>query len=134
MVFGYFGQIFYISLLFTNAIAILNEERFLAKSRFLFFFIPSHPLTCLSFHLNPSSTRMDWLEIDTVPMIVGWSTRTPQQVNAGFGHAPNTNMYDSSAFGGGNDGGGVKAKLVNLIGATRTLMRSKWAVRAQVWS
>lgn len=32
MVFGYFRQVLYISLLFTNAIAILNEERFLAKS------------------------------------------------------------------------------------------------------
>jgi hypothetical protein len=35
MVFGYFGNIFYIALLFTNAIAILNEERFLAKSELL---------------------------------------------------------------------------------------------------
>ena len=34
MVFGYFGQIFYIGLLFTNAIAILNEDRFLAKSEY----------------------------------------------------------------------------------------------------
>jgi hypothetical protein len=33
MVFGYFRQVLYISLLFTNAIAILNEERFLAKSK-----------------------------------------------------------------------------------------------------
>jgi hypothetical protein len=32
MVFGYFGQIFYVALLLTNAIAILSEERFLAKS------------------------------------------------------------------------------------------------------
>lgn len=32
MVFGYFGSLFYIGLLFTNAIAILNEERFLARS------------------------------------------------------------------------------------------------------
>ena len=30
--FSYFGSILYICLLFTNAIAILNEERFLAKS------------------------------------------------------------------------------------------------------
>ncbi len=30
--FSYFGSILYIGLLFTNAIAILNEERFLAKS------------------------------------------------------------------------------------------------------
>jgi len=37
MVLGYFGfgRIIYVSLLFTNAIAILNEERFLAKSESL---------------------------------------------------------------------------------------------------
>jgi hypothetical protein len=36
MVLGYFGfgRIIYVSLLFTNAIAILNEERFLAKSEY----------------------------------------------------------------------------------------------------
>jgi len=36
MVLGYFGfgRIIYVSLLFTNAIAILNEERFLAKSQY----------------------------------------------------------------------------------------------------
>ena len=32
MVFGYFGTIFYVGLLLTNAIAVLSEERFLAKS------------------------------------------------------------------------------------------------------
>ncbi|KAI9638225.1 ER-to-golgi transport membrane protein [Dioszegia hungarica] len=78
MVFGYFRQVLYISLLFTNAIAILNEERFLAK--------------------------------------IGWSTRSAQAANAGFGHAPNA--YD--AFGGEVS---IKSKLVNLISATRTLMR-----------
>lgn len=36
MVFGYFGSLFYIGLLFTNAIAILNEERFLARSASMF--------------------------------------------------------------------------------------------------
>jgi hypothetical protein len=30
--FGYLGQLIYIGLLLTNAIAILSEERFLAKS------------------------------------------------------------------------------------------------------
>lgn len=33
MVFSYFGNLIYIGLLLTNAIAILNEERFLAKSK-----------------------------------------------------------------------------------------------------
>ncbi|KAK1925460.1 putative integral membrane protein required for ER to Golgi transport [Papiliotrema laurentii] len=84
MVFGYFGQIFYVALLFTNAIAVLSEDRFLAK--------------------------------------IGWSTRTTQQANAGFGHASNPNIYDQS-FGGGNEGASIKSKLINLISATRTLMR-----------
>lgn len=30
--FGFLGNVFYAALLLTNAIAILNEERFLAKS------------------------------------------------------------------------------------------------------
>lgn len=36
-------------------------------------------------------------------------------------------MFDTAGFGGssGSEGAGVKAKLVNLIGATRTLMRSE---------
>lgn len=61
MVFGYFGSLFYIGLLFTNAIAILNEERFLARSASMFahsrmivmltgivllsFSLPTHPFS-----------------------------------------------------------------------------------------
>ncbi|WVQ82468.1 hypothetical protein IAT38_004597 [Cryptococcus sp. DSM 104549] len=87
MVWGYFGSLLYIGLLFTNAIAILNEERFLAR--------------------------------------IGWSTRTPTAANSGFGHSPTPGLYDSGFNNGmsSGDGPGVKAKLVNLIGATRTLMR-----------
>ena len=55
---------------------------------------------------------------------VGWSTRTPPNANAGFGHAANPNIYGGSEYGG-NEGTSVKGKLVNLIGATRTLMRSE---------
>ncbi|OCF74029.1 hypothetical protein I204_05879 [Kwoniella mangroviensis CBS 8886] len=89
MIFGYFGNLLYIGLLLTNAIAILNEERFLAR--------------------------------------IGWSssTRSNANSNVGFGHSPNPHIY-SDAFGqGSNEGPGVKAKLVNLISATRTLMRSE---------
>lgn len=58
---------------------------------------------------------------------VGWSTRVPSTANAGFGHSPAPQMFDTAGFGGasGSEGAGVKAKLVNLIGATRTLMRSE---------
>ncbi|WWC86460.1 uncharacterized protein L201_001337 [Kwoniella dendrophila CBS 6074] len=87
MIFGYFGNLLYIGLLLTNAIAILNEERFLAR--------------------------------------IGWSSSTTQTTNSGFGHSPNPHMYGGDAFGGQstNEGPGVKAKLINLISATRTLMR-----------
>ncbi|TYJ56533.1 hypothetical protein B9479_002780 [Cryptococcus floricola] len=91
MVWGYFGSLLYIGLLFTNAIAILNEERFLAR--------------------------------------IGWSTRSHAAANQGFGHSPTPHLYDApgsaTSFGGGGsgEGPGVKAKLVNLISATRTLMR-----------
>lgn len=34
MVFGYFRQMLYVSLLLINAVAILSEERFLAKSAY----------------------------------------------------------------------------------------------------
>ncbi|KAK8866121.1 hypothetical protein IAR55_001272 [Kwoniella newhampshirensis] len=87
MVWSYFGSLLYIGLLLTNAIAILNEERFLAR--------------------------------------IGWSTKSPANINAGFGHSPTPGIYDNS-FGvnpNGGDGPGVKAKLINLISATRTLMR-----------
>ena len=58
---------------------------------------------------------------DLIQLIVGWSTRSAANANSGFGHAPNANLYDNNASAGGD--AGVKAKLVNLISATRTLMR-----------
>lgn len=108
MVLGYFGfgHIIYVSLLFTNAIAILNEERFLAKSQ------------CHSTFVSI---------VVVLTQSVGWSTRTPQNVNVGFGNVPhNPNVYDGTSFGGGGgEGVSIKSKLVNLISATRTLMRSE---------
>ncbi|KAL1413009.1 Immediate early response 3-interacting protein 1 [Vanrija albida] len=80
---GFLGNVFYAALLLTNAIAILNEERFLAK--------------------------------------IGWSAKAPAAANSGFGAAPD-------AYGGGvgfdtPEGVSLKAKVVNLISAVRTLMR-----------
>ncbi|KDQ15387.1 hypothetical protein BOTBODRAFT_158205 [Botryobasidium botryosum FD-172 SS1] len=66
------GSILYITLLLVNAIAVLNEERFLAR--------------------------------------IGWSSTHP------------ANQYEQPGFG--EPGGpGVKARIINLIGAVRTLMR-----------
>ena len=55
---------------------------------------------------------------------VGWSNRSAASANAGFGHAPNAHMYDQS-LNASADNASIKAKLVNLISATRTLMRSE---------
>jgi len=74
------GTIIQVSLLIVNAIAILNEERFLAK--------------------------------------IGWLSAS-RPGNAGFQQS-----YDQTAYGvvpGGDIG--VKARLVDLISAVRTLMR-----------
>ncbi|QRV72916.1 transporter protein YOS1 [Ceratobasidium sp. AG-Ba] len=72
------GTILYVSLLLINAVAILNEERFLAR--------------------------------------IGWSSAgyQPGQQFAG--------QYDNTGFGD-QGGPGVKSRLINLIGAVRTLLR-----------
>ncbi|CAE6539708.1 unnamed protein product, partial [Rhizoctonia solani] len=67
-----------VSLLLINAVAILNEERFLAR--------------------------------------IGWSSVGPQP-------GQQYNQYDRTGYGEG--GSEVKSKLINLIGAVRTLLRSK---------
>ncbi|KAK4687157.1 immediate early response 3-interacting protein 1, partial [Tremellales sp. Uapishka_1] len=80
---GFFGRTFYVSILLTNAIVVLSEERFLGK--------------------------------------IGWTNRSGGNTNSGFGTIPsNPNIYD-----GGHSSGevSIKAKLINLIEATRTLMR-----------
>ncbi|KAH9818529.1 Yos1-like protein [Melampsora americana] len=77
MVFG-LGNILYVSLLLINSLAILNEERFLAR--------------------------------------IGWSSsRTNFRQAAPQFHDPGISSIDA--------GPGVKERLVNLIGAVRTLMR-----------
>ncbi|BEJ17177.1 hypothetical protein CspHIS471_0605780 [Cutaneotrichosporon sp. HIS471] len=81
MLFG-FGNILLSALLLVNAVAILNEERFLAR--------------------------------------IGWSTRGSPAANAGFGNVPDP-TYDPAY--GNPDGVSFKTKVVNLIGAVRTLMR-----------
>jgi hypothetical protein len=122
MVFAYFSQMLYVALLLTNAVAILNEERFLAKST---------PWCRSSF------TR--WLArvlLLADHAVVGWSNRPSMAANSGFGHVPqNPHVYDGSGLGGvQGEGATVKAKLVNLISATRTLMRctsgaDRWNLR-----
>jgi hypothetical protein len=74
------GTVIYVTLLLINAMAVLSEDRFLAR--------------------------------------IGWSTVQFQNVNTGF-----QQTYDQNGYGGPPGDIGVKARIVNLIGAVRTLMR-----------
>jgi len=77
----FLGTIFYFALFLTNAMAILSEDRFLAR--------------------------------------IGWSSTQPAaNVNANF-HQP----YDQTGYGVAQPDIGVKGRMINLIGAVRTLMR-----------
>ncbi|KAH8118687.1 Yos1-like protein [Phellopilus nigrolimitatus] len=80
---GGLGSLFYVGLLLINAMAILNEERFLAR--------------------------------------IGWTSQAAQTSQQSSFHQP----YDPYSAVGGipQQDVGVKTKLVNLIGAVRTLMR-----------
>ncbi|RDX55481.1 Yos1-like protein, partial [Polyporus arcularius HHB13444] len=77
------GTILYVAILLVNAMAVLSEERFLAR--------------------------------------IGWSSSQPQPTSQNFAQ-PYAQPYDQAAYAGGQDVG-VKARLINLIGAVRTLMR-----------
>ncbi|OCH92876.1 Yos1-like protein [Obba rivulosa] len=72
------GTILYVGLLLINAMAILSEDRFLAR--------------------------------------IGWSTAQAQMANQ-----PYAQPYDQAGYPGQDVG--MKARLINLIGAVRTLMR-----------
>lgn len=74
------GTVLYVSLLLINAMAVLSEDRFLAR--------------------------------------IGWSSKQPQNPNAGF-----QQHYDQSGYGYAQQDAGVKVRLINLISAVRTLMR-----------
>ena len=60
-------------------------------------------------------------QLERIPNLVGWST-SQRNVQPGY-----QQPYDSMAYGGQQPQGdiGVKARMVNLIGAVRTLMRGK---------
>ncbi|KAI6003982.1 Yos1-like protein [Pisolithus albus] len=78
------GTIIYVALLLINAMAVLSEERFLAR--------------------------------------IGWSSVQPHSTNVGYQHS-----FDQNGYGYGQQDVGVKVRIINLISAVRTLMRSKRA-------
>jgi hypothetical protein len=113
----FLGSILYVGLLLTNAIAVLSEERFLARSAScpLLFRYPSTAILTPPFSHSPT---------------VGWSTLSTSHLqtsaNAGFGHVPNTYDAGGAAFGQpGTEGQSIKARMITLIAAVRTLMRSE---------
>lgn len=96
----FLGTIFYFALFLTNAMAILSEDRFLARSAY-----PVWPTaSCEVEHF----------------CLVGWSSTQPAaNINANF-HQP----YDQTGYSAAQPDIGVKGRMINLIGAVRTLMRS----------
>lgn len=79
------GSAFYLILFITNALAVLSEERFLAR--------------------------------------VGWSSHALAGGANSFDQGFQSNPY---AGGPGGENVTIKARLINLISAVRTLMRSKY--------
>ncbi|KZT12568.1 Yos1-like protein [Laetiporus sulphureus 93-53] len=77
------GTILYVAVLLINAMAVLSEDRFLAR--------------------------------------IGWSSTQPQTVAAGFSQ-PYAAAYDQPGYQSGQEVS-MKARLINLISAVRTLMR-----------
>ncbi|RPD67304.1 Yos1-like protein [Lentinus tigrinus ALCF2SS1-7] len=77
------GTILYVAILLVNAMAVLSEDRFLAR--------------------------------------IGWSSSQAQPMGQNFAQ-PYAQPYDQAAYAGGQDIG-VKGRMINLIGAVRTLMR-----------
>ncbi|PCH41159.1 Yos1-like protein [Wolfiporia cocos MD-104 SS10] len=77
------GALLYVAILLINAMAVLSEDRFLAR--------------------------------------IGWSSAQAPTVAAGYAQAYGP-TYDQPGFPGAQDAG-IKARLINLIGAVRTLMR-----------
>src|SRR6266852_7400304 len=99
----FLGGIFYIGLLLINAVAVLSEDRFLARSACPHFWMHTHPHHPHTFPL----------------FAVGWSSVRPPN-NVGF-----QQNYDQGAgYGNPAQDIGVKGRLINLISAVRTVMRS----------
>lgn len=95
----FLGTFFHVSLLLLNAVAVLNEERFLARGMWPF----------------PGGLwKVYWK-----PREVGWtySSLQPRDVNTGF-----QQPYDQNGYGGPAPGSSeVKARMIDLIRAVRAL-------------
>lgn len=97
----FLGGVFYIGLLLINAVAVLSEDRFLARS------------AC------PFPIATPFTPSDTFRFAVGWSTVQPPS-NVGF----QQNYDQGGGYGNPELDIGMKGRLINLISAVRTVMRS----------
>ena len=84
---------------------------------------------CAKYVLNLYVIGLLLLDIGTLFLLharrsVGWSTAQPQPANQGFGQ-PYAQPYDQQGIAAGQDIG-VKGRIINLISAVRTLMRSAY--------
>ena len=97
------GSILYIALLLVNSVAVLSEERFLSRGEQL------QSESCLA------------RETKCFACAVGWSSQSSQQQQ----FAPAN--YVDPVYGQPHsaDSAGVKVRLINLISAVRTLLRSQ---------
>ncbi|RAH87030.1 hypothetical protein BO86DRAFT_394812 [Aspergillus japonicus CBS 114.51] len=94
------GKLFYVVILFINSLAILSEDRFLARST--------------STQL-PENLNLQNLPPFGTPQL----TKLPPSQTVGWGR-----MQADAAFGATYDNTSVKAKTINLIASVRTVMRS----------
>ncbi|KAK7521779.1 Yos1-like protein [Phyllosticta citriasiana] len=93
MLFFGLGGLFYVVILLTNAIAVLSEDRFLARN------------CAIARHLFKTSQLTLPKSLLTRILVVGWG------------------LQAEPAFGGVQDTTSVKAKMIHLIASVRTLMR-----------
>lgn len=87
-----------VSVLLINAIAVLSEDRFLARSTSR----QTRPA-------NPDTLSQNNHKSNKPHHTVGWGNAAQNE----------------PSFGGSQDGASVKAKTINLINSVRTLMRSE---------
>lgn len=102
-------------ILTVNSVAILNEERFLARSKGNLVLVKLLTLYFVHYHIYSISTF-------TSPL-VGWGKDSISQSSS----YQQPQQHNPNSYGVNYDSGNVSVKhqLINLISATRTLMRSK---------
>lgn len=141
-----FGTLIYVSVLCLNAVAILNEERFLSRGECargrpkigtsLMRYrntvlprptslrpIPSLPLQSLLLPFSPlSSPLLPLPNFHPPSFAVGWS---PASIAYEQQHSFSGGPGGPGGPGGSSSEASVKERLINLISAVRTLLRSE---------